>query len=117
MARPRIIDDPEVFDMLVDLYVLDCKENNRPLSIPGLCLALGFTGKTTFYQYGERDEFKASVERAKSLIEQQYVENVTVGKADRGNIFLLKAVYKYEDRNVVEVAPMTINIDGKDSKL
>lgn len=115
--RPKIIETPEQFDTLVDLYVLECAENKRPLSIVGMALYLGLSGKGSFYEYSNYPEFTDSVERAKSLVEQQYLDRTTMGQAERGNIFLLKAVYKYKDQQQVEVQPITIKIEGKDSLL
>ena len=117
MARPRVIESPELFDMLVDCYVADCTEEKKPMSVVGLSLFMGLNSKHGFYGYGEREEFADSVERAKSFVEQQHYDNTTVGRAVNGNTFLLKAVYGYQDKQVIQMDPMTVTINGKDADL
>lgn len=116
MARPRQIETPEEFDMLVDIYVAQCIEEDKPLSIPGLALALGLCSKSNVYAYSEKEGFKESVERAKTFIEQQHYDNATTGKAHQGNVFLLKSVYNYQEKQVVD-HNMTVNIDSDAARI
>ena len=119
MGRPRIINSPEEFDMLVDMYVAVCEEEKEPLTVTGLALYLGFNSKSTFYDYGTRDgfeEFSDSVKRARSIVENGYERSVAKG-GGAGPIFLLKASYGYKDVQQVEVAPITVTIEGMDAKL
>ena len=119
MGRPRIIDSPEEFDGLVDMYVAECFAAEEPLTVTGLALYMGFCDKTTFYQYGKREGFENyyhSVKRARTIVEQGYERSAATG-GGAGPIFLLKASYGYRDVQSVEIAPITVNIEGKDSKL
>ena len=116
MARPRTIQSPDEFDMLVDLYVAHSKEENEPLCITGLCLYLGFCSKSSLGDYGEREEFSASVKRARLLVENSYVKS-TLNGGGAGPIFLLKASYNYVDKQVVEATgTLTVKIEGKDAQ-
>lgn len=119
VGRPRIINSPEEFDFLVDLYVANCIESKEPMTVTGMALHLGFCEKCTFYDYGKlkgREEFQYSVKRARLIVEHGY-ELATASGAGAGTIFLLKASYGYRDVQSIEVAPMTVNIEGKDAQL
>ena len=117
MARPRLIKSPEEFDLLVDLYVADCAEKGEPVCSTGLCLALGFCSKSSLGDYEEREEFSASVKRAKMIVEHNYVKSTLKG-GGAGPIFLLKASYGYVDKQTVEqTGKVTVNIEGKDAQL
>jgi hypothetical protein len=119
MGRPRKIKSPEEFDTLVDEYVTACMEEDEPLTVTGCALYLGFCDKSSFYDYGSKEGFKEfthSVKRARSIIENGYERSAAKG-GGAGPIFLLKASYGYRDVQTVEVAPITVHIEGKDSKL
>lgn len=102
MARPRIIKSPGEFDALVDLYVEQCRIDEEPMSTVGLALALGFCDKASLYDYGQIEEFSASVKRARSIVERSYVRSALKG-GGAGPIFLLKASYGYKETQAVEV--------------
>lgn len=117
VGRPPKFSDPETFDMLVDLYQASRLSMEKPMNIVDFALFVGFSSKSQVYTYRSDPRFKESVERALAIIEEGHVDRVNRGAADRGNIFLLKASYGYEDKQVVEVQPMTVHIHGKDADL
>jgi hypothetical protein len=119
MARIRDIKTPDEFDMLVDLYRADCVANDDPLSVVGLALFMGFSSKQTIYNYKEHEDglFKDSVDRALSMVEKQHYDKVVKGECHQGNTFLLRSVYGYQDKQVIQVEPMKVEINGLDAEL
>ena len=115
MARPLKFKTPEDFDLMVDLYVATCKEENEPLTIPGLTLFLGFADKSSLYHYQKRKTFADSVKRARTLIEESTVKR-SMGSNAAGAIFMLKNM-GYTDRQNVKVDPVQVVITGKDALL
>jgi hypothetical protein len=90
-GRPPTIKTPEEFDRLVDAYVAKCEAEERPLTITGLALALGFYGRQALYEQSDRQGFSDSVKRARSIVEADYERRL----GDRslsaaGTIFALK---------------------------
>lgn len=102
---------------MVDLYVASREAMKKPMNIVDFSLFLGFSSKSSVYKYRENEIFRESMDRALTIIEEGHVHRVNIGYADRGNIFLLKASYGYQDKQVVEVQPMTVVIEGKDALL
>lgn len=90
VGRPRAIDSPETFDMLVDSYIDMCKQANEPILLTGMILSLGLTSKEGFYQYQEYPEFTDSVKRARLLVEMEYEKRLNGGNNAAAPIFALK---------------------------
>ena len=88
-GRPRKIATPEKFDALVDAYVSHCAEEHKPMTLTGLVLALGFSDKTSFYDYENYEGFSHSVKRARSFIELGYEMRLFEASCT-GAIFALK---------------------------
>ena len=121
MGRPRTIQTPEIFDRLVDEYVTESHLMNEPMSITDLTLYLGFNDVGSLSDYGNRkgfEDFAPSVKRARLIVENDYVRAVRMG-AGAGTIFLLKASYKYVDKQVVDLnatGDIKVVLDEKDLK-
>jgi len=122
MGRPRTIKSPEEFDRLVDGYVAECRMCDQKMDTVSLALYLGFNSKTSLRDYGNREgfeEFAPSVKRARSIVEAGYTQ-LALNGGGAGPIFLLKAVYGYEDKKTIDVnATGEINVvmSEKDAKL
>ena len=123
-GRPPIIKTPEEFDRLVDEYVQKCETEERPLTITGLCLHLGFEERKRLYEQADRAGFSHSVKRARLIVEADYERRLgdkTLSAA--GTIFALKN-FGWTDKTEHEVSgpggaaiPMTLEIeivDGTD---
>lgn len=61
----------------------------RPITITGLCLYLGFESRQSFYDYEKNEVFSYIIKRARLVIESIYEENLQ-GKTPTGSIFALK---------------------------
>jgi hypothetical protein len=89
MARPRIIKNPEQFDMLAEEYFSECVTRNEPVLLTGLILALGLNSRAALDEYERRPEFFNSVKRAKLQVEMEYERRIG-GANPTGAIFALK---------------------------
>lgn len=88
-GRPLKIPTPELFDFLVDTYVLRCEQRKQPITLNGLILALGLSSRESLDKYGRRPEFVDSVKRAKLYVALAY-ELRLHGPNCVGAIFALK---------------------------
>ena len=89
MRKSAIVPTPEKFSELTELYFTDCKDNDEPITMTGLVLALGFCSRQSQYDYSKQDGFEDVVNRAKLMIEHSYelkLHNIQV----TGPIFALK---------------------------
>ena len=99
-GRPRIYDDPEELQYMIDKYLNEgClidkvsnltgeKYQEKHPTITGLVLYCGFADRSSFYNYEENELFSYTIKRARTCIEQWYESNLL----DRhtGSIFALK---------------------------
>lgn len=97
VGRPALYQTPEEMQERIDAYFKECEgvyvrdkdgfiETNkdgepittktRPLTITGLALALGFSGRQALLNYEDKEEFMDTVKRAKSKIEQYAEERL-----------------------------------------
>ena len=89
MARPRIIQSPEEAEMLANDYFGQCKNEDRPITVTGLALALGLNGRQQLIDYEKRPEFSDTIKSLKAYVEMGYEERLASGAA-AGAIFALK---------------------------
>jgi hypothetical protein len=84
----------------VDLYFDKCEINEEEPTVPGLALALGFSGKAQMKAYeGKNEDFEHVLQTAKTRIEHRANVALTVGgPATQGNMFLLKNHHGYSDK-------------------
>ncbi len=93
---PPMYETPEEMQKVIDKYFEDCngeyvvidgyvatdkngdpiKTKERPLTITGLALALGFSGRQALLNYEGKPEFMDTIKRAKSRIEQYAEERL-----------------------------------------
>lgn len=86
----------------VDIIVKDKEGNERvekgekwirkpePPTVTGLTFHLGFSNKSTLYDYANKPYFSNFIKRALTLIEKHHEMNVAFGDKCTGNIFVLK---------------------------
>ena len=114
MARPRMYKTPEELDDVLEAFFND--EANYPLTITGLALELGFSDKSSIYDYEKIPEFTHSIKRARMRVENSY-EKALNKQSTSGAIFALKN-FGWSDKTEVEAKDETIKIlverlDGK----
>ena len=95
-GRPRKYASPEEFRYAVDWYEARCIEDEEPLTITGLVLALGFANHSSLYHYGKYEGFEDEASRARMLVEHSW-EKRLCGPHVSGPIFALKQ-FKWTDK-------------------
>ena len=87
----------------IEAYFEDCNNRKKPYTMSGLAYSLGID-RNTLINYGKRDLFFALVKNAKDRVQQQIEENAMDGTFNSTfSIFNLKANYKWDDGNKVDV--------------
>lgn len=76
------------------------------LSITGLCLALGFSSRQSFYDYEKNEKFSYTIKKARMLIENEYEFQLQKGNTT-GAIFALKN-FGWKDKTEVD-SNITVN--------
>jgi len=112
-GRPRRFNTVEEMQVLIDRYFQECKENNEPLTITGLALALGFTSRQAVMNYeGFLDDngkmFLDTIKTAKLRIENAYEKrNIENGRG--GDIFALKQFDWTDKQEIKHSGEMNLN--------
>lgn len=80
-GRPRLYDSPAQFDEAVDAYYQKVMVTaGEPLTLTGMCLFMGFSGRDAMFRYATYEGFLHSVTRARTLIEYGYEKTVLMDK-------------------------------------
>lgn len=88
-GRPLSIADAKAFKALADAYFAARDADGKPITLCGLCLALGISGRASLLNYEKRPEYSEVVKRAKLRIEAEYEARLH-GPNATGAIFGLK---------------------------
>jgi len=88
-GRPRKIGSPEEFDRLVDEYMADRTEREKPITLTGALLHLGLYARKSLDDYEGYEGFSLPVKRLRALVGQSYEERLH-GNSPTGAIFALK---------------------------
>jgi hypothetical protein len=99
-------DSPEQLQTAVDAYFEKMDNEDRPYTVQGLCVALGFSSMQTLINYGtlpDYEPFHESVRMAKLKIEAYKAEGLQDrGKSTIGIIFDLKNNFNWADKHEIE---------------
>jgi hypothetical protein len=90
-GRPLKFSSPEEMEKQGMEYIEDCKKNDKPITITGLCIRLDTT-RQTLMDYERKCEFADTIKRLK-LHAENYAEETLYNKNGRavvGAIFALK---------------------------
>jgi hypothetical protein len=140
VGRPAAYKTPEEMQERIDAYFNSCygeyvtdPEGNlmtdkhghpvmtkpRPLTITGLALALGFSGRQALLNYEDKEEFMDTIKRAKSRIEQYAEERLFDKDGVNGAKFNLSNNFKgwrekqEIDSNVTATGTTVVKFEGK----
>ena len=101
-TRPTLVGD-----QLIDIPII---------TITGLCLALGFSDRASFYDYEKKEEFTHTIKRARTMIENDYEMQLRAsGSGQAGIIFGLKN-FGWKDKTEVETTTFSVTIPDPDAK-
>ena len=102
-GRPRTIKSPREMLRKGYAYFEKCRENEEPILVTGLVLALGLSCRDTLIEYGKRPEFADTVKALKTICEG-YAETRLYGSNPTGAIFALKN-FGWTDKTTVAGDP------------
>lgn len=113
---------PEEYGKGVDEYFKECRAEDRPPTLPGLAFHLGFSTRQSVHDYAKDPEYKFQAQRAMLGVESWLAEKVVQKEFfTPGQIFTLKSVFGYEDKQSVDhlssdgsMRPTTIQLVGPD---
>ncbi len=100
-GRPRQYKTVEEMQEVIDCYFDDCKENESPVTVSGLALALDLS-RQGLLNYEGRDEFVDTIKRAKQRVEIALETHLLIGRNVTGAIFNLKNNFGWKDKHEVE---------------
>ena len=139
-GRPPVFNSVEEMQEKIDAYFEECKghaltdgEGNvittkagmpiivgeRPLTITGLALALGFTTRQSLLNYEEKPEFLDTIKKAKSKVEQYAEERLFDKDGANGAKFSLSNNFKgWTEKQQIQadVNSVSINIELVDDE-
>lgn len=102
----------------IDEYFYKCDEDNEPVTITGLALALDTT-RETLCDYEDKDLFSDAIKKAKLKVQNAY-EKRLIKRGNAGDIFALKNfgwVDKTEVDNTVKIKAALVEFgDGGNSE-
>ena len=95
--------DEKELEKGIEEYFEDCDKREKPYTISGLAYSLGID-RRTLLNYSKNEKFFPFVKKAKDRVQKQIEENATDGTWNSTfAIFSLKANYKWDDGNKVQV--------------
>ncbi len=87
----------------IEEYFIDCDKREKPYTMSGLAYWLGID-RTTLINYGKNELYSTLIKKAKEKVQAQIEENAMDGTYNTTfAIFNLKANYKWDDGNKVEI--------------
>lgn len=87
----------------IEEYFADCEKREKPYTMSGLAYWLGID-RTTLINYGKNELYSTLIKKAKERVQKQIEENAMDGTFNTTfAIFNLKANYKWDDGNKVEI--------------
>ncbi len=95
-GRPPLYTSAEELQTIIDEYFADCEARDKPYTISGLAYVLDMSTES-LRRYGEKEEFCATVRKAKLKVER-YLEERLDAAACTGAIFNLKNNFGWKDQ-------------------
>lgn len=97
MARPKLYEEANDMQKIINAYFNMCNEKDKPYTMSGLANALNMS-RQSLINYSKDNEFFDTIKKARSRVEQQLEENGLIGKANATfTIFNLKNNYGWKD--------------------
>jgi len=107
-GRPLKYANKEELDFAITTYFGICEGNDEVPTMAGLAYHLGFLSRSSLFDYKERDEFSASIKRARLYIESKW-ESASL-KGGGGVVFWMKNNAGYTDKSEQEVTQTVKNL-------
>lgn len=100
-GRPPKFETPEAMQKAIDAYFADCSTGKKPPTVSGLAYELGMSTEA-LRNYEAKDNFLATVKRAKQRVEMTLEERLLAGGQATGAIFNLKNNFGWKDKTEQE---------------
>ena len=98
IGRPRRYERPEEMEAIIDAYFQDCEDNNKPLTLSGLVLALGFSSRQSLLNYSKRSEDYWTLYARAKLRAEAYWERLLFKRSTfRAARFVLTCCFGWTD--------------------
>ena len=114
MARPLKYKSEKELKKGITRYFKDCDKRDKPYTISGLALFLGFLSRDALMSYREKKQFSDIIKLARLKIQASYAEELTKRKVGvAGLIFIMKNNFGFTDRQEYTGAdgqPISINL-------
>lgn len=114
-GRPPTFKSPEVLQGEIKNYFAAIADQKMKLTISGLCYALGFDSRQSFYDYEKKPDFTYTIKRARLFIESHY-EQLIQGNNPTGAIFALKNFGWSDKQEIEQSGNMNLDITFKDAE-
>jgi len=119
-GRPPKYSTPDEMLRVGTEYFDARKAAKKPVTVTGLCLALGFTSRQALINYEGKPEFVDTVKTLKLMVEHFCEQALFLLKNPTGPIFALKN-FGWSDRETVEHTgagggPLILNVVYEDEK-
>lgn len=88
IGRPPAFKTAQDMQEAIDEFILD---EDKKVTISGLCYHLGFESRQSFYDYEKKSDFTYTIKRARLFIESYYEGKLT-NQSCTGSIFALKSM-------------------------
>ena len=101
MTRNKKYSSPAEMQAVIDAYYLRCEEKGKPITVAGLCLALGLVRQSLLNYQNEYDpEYNEIIETAKATVHACVEEMMMGGKCPPvAAIFNLKNNFGWKDQS------------------
>ncbi len=114
MAKPTgrpLKFSPAEIQKKTDLFFQNCEVNDKPYTITGLAIALGFTSRQMLYEYEQHKGFGDIIKKARFRCEQYAEQRGFDAKNPAFSIFVLKN-YGWTDRTdtTIDMSEQTISL-------
>lgn len=97
-GRPPLYDDPLLMEAKIDQYFEQIAASEKPPTIAGLCLFLGFDDRGALAEYEKREAFSRTVKKARLQIESDRSERlIKAGTPTAGIIFDLVNNHRWKN--------------------
>lgn len=96
-GRPKAYKEVKIMQQKIDEYFEECKRNDEPYTITGLCIALGIC-RDTLSEYMKHKEFSDTIKKAKLKVENYLEKHLITDSSTTGIIFNLKNNFGWKDK-------------------
>lgn len=96
MARPKLYENKEQVQKIIDDYFALCDEKEKPYTMSGLAYALNMS-RQSLINYSKDEEFFDTIKKAREKVEVMLEENLYRLGNNSGIIFNLKNNYGWKD--------------------